>query len=463
VLFLDERGHVLSRCKIAEGMGGFTGTLHDLDYFGRALACVGDLDGNGVPDMAVGAYRDDDGGPNHGAVWILFMESDGTVSGQTKISETSGGFGGQLSQDGYFGVAVAALGDLNGDGHCELAVSEQLADDGGNSAGAVWILFLQADGSVLTERKISATAGGLGAALDAFDSFGSGVAGLGDLDGDGVPDLAVGAAGDGDGGAGKGALWILFLNADGSVAGSQKISDTHGDFAGALTPNDNFGQAVHCPGDVDGDGRTDVVVGTWRDDDGGPERGAIWVLALEPDGRVHRWRKISDLFGGFTGRLEDRDGFGISVGDVGDLDGDGIVELSVGAFLDDDGGVDRGAVWLVSALPRRETSTGAGPRGTRPARPEAVDPELALTFGKDGDRWCRTIGGAPSALFLEVEGRPPRLLSVSRTGTHPLGFDPARPPLTGRLFATGLADDGARRGPAVLLAASPDRPPATER
>ncbi len=80
--------------------------------------------------------------------------------------------------------------------------------------------------------KISAGEGGFGGHLDPGDFFGAALAAIGDLDGDGVTELAVGSPGDDDGGTNKGALWILFLNRDGSVRSYQKISDTEGDFDG---------------------------------------------------------------------------------------------------------------------------------------------------------------------------------------------------------------------------------------
>ena len=71
---LAQPGWVLSHQKISDTEGGFTGTLDDFDYFGYAVASLGDLDGDGVGDLAVGAIGDDDGGTNRGAVWVLFLD-----------------------------------------------------------------------------------------------------------------------------------------------------------------------------------------------------------------------------------------------------------------------------------------------------------------------------------------------------------------------------------------------------
>ena len=176
---------------------------------------------------------------------------------------------------------------------------------------------------------------------------------LGDLDGDGVGDLAVGAYADGDGGGGRGAVWVLFLNADGTVKSHQKISDTEGGFTGILDDNDNFGVSVASLGDLDGDGVPDLAVGAYADDDGCTDdppicnRGAVWVLFLNADGTVKSHQKISDTQGNFTGILDNVDLFGSAVASLGDLDGDGVGDLAVGAYLDDDGGTRRGAVWVL--------------------------------------------------------------------------------------------------------------------
>ncbi|MCZ6734458.1 MAG: hypothetical protein O7C65_01550, partial [Planctomycetota bacterium] len=77
-------GTVKSHQKISDMQGGFTGILDDVDLFGWAVASLGDLDGDGVGDLAVGARHDDNGGPNRGAVWVLFL--DGVPASPADIS-----------------------------------------------------------------------------------------------------------------------------------------------------------------------------------------------------------------------------------------------------------------------------------------------------------------------------------------------------------------------------------------
>ena len=110
------------------------------------MGALGDLDGDGVGDLAVGAILDDDPGTDRGAAWVLFLNAEGTVKSHDKISHTQGGFTGTLDNGDRFGISVASLGDLDGDGLSDLAVGAHLDDDGGvppdANRGAVWVLFL---------------------------------------------------------------------------------------------------------------------------------------------------------------------------------------------------------------------------------------------------------------------------------------------------------------------------------
>ena len=344
-------GVVLSEGKISGTAGGFVGLLADGDQFGSGVAELGDLDHDNVIDIAVGASTSDDGGPGRGAVWILFLNADGTVKAHQKISNTSGGFYGLLDDHDSFGLSVESLGDLDDDGVTDLAVSALQDDDGGADRGAVWVLFLNANGTVKTHQKISHLSGGPERpVLGNGNEFGTDLGLLGDIDGDGTVDIAVGAHGSDDGGTNRGAAWILRLNHDGTVKASQKISQGSGGFQGTLDNSDLFGNSLTELGDLDRDGVTDLAVGAALDDDGATNAGAIYILFLNSNGTVKAQQKISALEDGFGGTLREGDIFRPE-GTVADLDGDGVNELIAGATGDDDGGTNRGAVWILFLNP----------------------------------------------------------------------------------------------------------------
>ncbi len=354
VLFMNSNGRVDINTKISDRRGGFLGRLRDNDHFGSAVAGTGDLNSDGVNDLAVGAPGNNENKTGQGAVWLLFLDAQGRVNQHRKISENSGGFFGKLDSGDHFGSAVTRIGDVNGDGVSDLAVGAPDTDEGANNAGAVWILFMSADGlRVESWRKIANDSGGLGNKLKADDRFGAAVAGIGDLDGDGTPDLAVGVPGFDDGSNNQGAVRILFLDSLGRVRDQQKISSGSGGFDGKLEADDGFGSAVANVGDLDNDGTPDLAVGIPNDNDGSTAAGAVWVLLMEATGRVRESQKISANKGGFDGNLKTDDHFGSAVAGIGDLDGNGTPDMSVGAPGDNDGGSDKGAAWVLFLRNRR--------------------------------------------------------------------------------------------------------------
>jgi len=349
VLFMNTNGSVKSSQKIGEGSGGGP-TLSDGDHFGESVAGIGDLNNDGVEDIAVGADSDDTGGGARGAVYILFMKTDGTVDSTKKLSSGSNGIP-TLTDGDQFGKDIVNVGDLNNDGIDDLAVGAMRDDTGGDARGTIHILFMKTDGTVDSSVKIAHETNG-GPTLSNSDEFGVSVGIIGDLNNDGEVDLIVGAYQDDTGtGSDLGAVYVINLktistDGNGKVSSSLKVaSGTNG--GPSLTTLDGFGISATRIGDLNNDGTYNIAVGAFRDDTGTTNRGAIYILNMTTTGTVSKLTKIAEGTNGGPSSLTNDDNFGNSVANIGDLDNDGNEDLVVGAYTDDTGGANLGAIYIL--------------------------------------------------------------------------------------------------------------------
>jgi len=250
--------------------------------------------------------------------------------GFVKIENGSGGFNANIAAGDRFSRDHDQAGDINGDGIIDLVVGARSDDDGATDAGAVYILFLNADGTVQSNQKISMLEGGFTDTLNAGNFFGYGVAGIGDYDNDGIPDIAVSAPV-----PPNRAIYIIHLNANGTVKDFVK--------------NTNItAQGLSAVGDLNNDGRIDLVACDPGSDVGGTNIGAISILFLNSSSQVMPAQTvlINPLSGGLGTGLVAGDEFGgREVAMLGDIDGDGTLEMAVGAFMSDGG---KGAIWMLS-------------------------------------------------------------------------------------------------------------------
>ncbi len=295
------------------------------DGFGSAVAAIGDVDGDGIQDLAVGATGSGPDEGRHGAIWILFRGPRGEIVRHRRAGHS-----------GFFGRALAELGDLDGDGTPDLAVGAFADEEGGSFAGTVWILFLDPDGNIVRSSKIGPASAPLAGRLSAGDQFGISIANVGDLDGDGSPEIAVGAIGDDAGGRDRGVVWLIHLDPRGQARRAERLTD-------GLTPRlrdgDNLGSSVARI--VPSTGLPMLAVGARASDASGTDRGDIWLLKQDAEGRFGDGHRL-DLEPS-TARPRDGGWFGFSASSASSIDD---TSLLVGGR-----GTGAGELWLLRLSP----------------------------------------------------------------------------------------------------------------
>ncbi len=263
------------------------------DEFGNAVAGVGDVNGDGTPDFAVGAKLDDNLASGGGMVRVY------SGAGFFLIHQWDG-----PGADDAMGCAVAGAGDINGDGYDDVIVGARQRQDGASTNPGYVNVYSGQNGSILYTFT-GGTSGNL--------QFGYSVAGGRDVDGDGVNDIAVGSFGDDTNALNAGAAWV-FSGATGAV-----ITTVYGDNA-----RDNLGNDVALVGDLNGDGKADLLAAAVGDDTNATSAGMV-RLYVGDTGAV-----IATIRGNSASGE-----FGYSVGDFADINGDGIEEFLVGAWRED--------------------------------------------------------------------------------------------------------------------------------
>ncbi len=299
------------------------------DELGWSIA-VGDLDGDGLEDLAMGARSRDAAESDAGAVFV----HHGYQFGEVYLDGSAVEWTGTGRQD-RAGTSQVALGDLDGDGLDELLVGAPNEDTGGVDAGAAYLLY----GPVTVGGSLP-DAGGVFWGEDGADHVGWAVGAAGDVDADGVPDLLIGAD-DEDSIYGEGGAGYLVL---GPVSGSMSLADANAKFR-AEDANDHLGTALTGVGDTNNDGYDDMLLASPDEDENGTGAGAAYLVLGDV---TATWSSLTMRVNSADAKLvgpEAGAGAGGGLHGPGDIDGDGYAEVVVGCPSMDD---DTGRAFLLS-------------------------------------------------------------------------------------------------------------------
>jgi serine/threonine protein kinase len=251
-----------------------------------------------------------------------------------RISHRRGGFAGDLAAGSGFGTVVASLGDVDGDGNGDLVVS---ANANQHEKDAIWILLLDNSGAVASQSKITWNDPVFRGLTKSDDGLGAAMTGPGDLNGDGVPDLLIMAPGDDDDRRNCGAIWLLHLNRDGSLGSARKLSSELVQPGEPAAERPGFGHDIAWT-DLNGDGTGDLILGAPY----GSENHFTAVL-MGPDQTVSSVvRNLPDPSNG-AGYS-----FGRSLAVLGDLDGDGTLEVATGTVDEEHEGIRQAKICILS-------------------------------------------------------------------------------------------------------------------
>jgi hypothetical protein len=388
------------------------------DRSGISVSSAGDVDGDDIDDLLIGAYSGDGGGSDSGETYLVFgralndwgalADASNKVQLLTAINGVDAGdnnmirFIGRAAID-YSGYSVSPAGDVDDDGKADLLIGAPSADGGGSSSGETYLIFGRSrpDWNALTDASgnvnltaINGVDAGdnnmirfIGRAADDYSGYS--VSSAGDVDGDGKADLLIGATWADGGGSLSGETYLIFgrprnelLEDDPDFHNSgidwHELTDANGvvnldningvdagdnnmiRFIGRAA-NDYSGYSVSSAGDVDDDGKADLLIGASYADGGGSNSGETYLIfgRSRPD-----WNALTDASGNvnltaingvdagdnnmirFIGRAA-YDYSGYSVSSAGDVDDDGKADLLIGAREADGGGSISGETYLI--------------------------------------------------------------------------------------------------------------------
>ena len=326
------------------------------DRFGNSVSAAGDVNGDGIDDLVVGAPRAETEGKNQlGAVYVIFGKNT-SFSPVFDVSGLDGNNGfvlhgiNSIDQAGY---SVSEAGDVNGDGFDDIIIGAFLADPHGSQSGEAYIVF-GAGAGFPSSFDLADLDGSNGVVINGIaesDRAGHSVGGAGDVNGDGFDDVIIGAyLADSMGLVDSGESYVVFGKGSpfDAVVELSSLDGSNGFVLNGAKASDYAGRSVGA-GDVNGDGFGDILIGAYRADPNGQKSGESYIV-FGKAGTFNAAIPLSSLDGnnGFVIEGVNADDLSGRWGNgAGDVNGDGIGDIVISSIQADPNGIDSGSAYVI--------------------------------------------------------------------------------------------------------------------
>ncbi|WP_308189132.1 hypothetical protein [Nostoc mirabile] len=319
------------------------------------VSSAGDINGDGLDDLIIGADGGDPNGGSSGQTYVVFgsKESFAAQFYLSTLNGTSGFAINGINPNDLSGNSVSSAGDINGDGLDDLIIGADGASPNGITSGQTYVVFGSKE-SFAAQFNLSTLNGTNGFAINGinqYDSLGNSVSSAGDINGDGIDDVIIGAPFASPNGSSSGQTYVVFGSKESFAAAQFNLSTldgTNGFAINGINQDNSLGNSVSSAGDINGDGVDDLIIGAPFADPN-DFSGQSYVVFGSKGGFGVQFN-LSTLNGtsGFAiNGINPEDRLGYSVSSAGDINGDGIDDLIIGAPFADPNGDNSGQTYVV--------------------------------------------------------------------------------------------------------------------
>jgi hypothetical protein len=331
-----------------DGTNGFViNRINPRDLSDSPIPSTSDVNADGIADLIIGdPYADPNGISNAGSTYVVFGGITVGEGGSINLSSLDGINGfviNGINQGDFLGSSVISTSDINADGMADLIISAPGADPNGiSNAGSAYVVFggtSVGEGGSINPPSFDGINGFVINGINPGDRLGSSIRSTSDINGDGIADLIINVPlADPNGITDAGSTYVVFGSTNTGEGGSINLSSLDGSkgfVINGINPSDRLGSSVISTSDINGDGIADLIIGIpLADPNDITDAGSTYVVFGSTNTGENGILNLSALNGsnGFVinGVVAGANS-GKSISGAGDINGDGIDDVIIGA------------------------------------------------------------------------------------------------------------------------------------